>query len=86
MLSAPCPTGCDQFAGLGVTHLLQTGEDLLPVYQHRQFTLFGTTFDRNLSPLNIFFQLGGQTGRQLLLTSGCTVLDHNLHRYNSFRL
>jgi len=78
-MSTPCPADRDQLADLGIAHLFQAGEDLLPVHQHRQLTLFGATFDRNLSPFNIFFQLGSQTGRQLLLPSGCTVLDHYLH-------
>lgn len=83
-MSASCPTGRDQFASLRVAHLFQTGEDLLPIHQHRQFTLFGAPLNRYNGTLDMFLKLGSQTGRQLLLTSGCAVLDHDLHRYDSF--
>jgi hypothetical protein len=83
-VSASFPAGRDQLAGLGVAHLFQAGEDLLPVHQHRQLTLFGTPFNRYDGSLDIFFQLCGQTGRQLLLASGGAVLNNHLHQHNSF--
>jgi len=83
-MSASCPTGRDQFACLGVTHLFQTGEDLLSVHHYCQFTLLGSPLNRYNGTLDILLKLGGQTGRQLLLASGCTVLDYDLHRSDSF--
>jgi len=62
-MSASCPAGCDQFACIGIPHLLQTGEDLLPVHHYCQFTLFGAPFNRYNGALDILLKLGGQTGR-----------------------
>lgn len=81
---APCTAGRYQLPCVGISHLLQTGKYLYPIHQYGQFTLFGTTLNRNLGPLNIFLYLSGKTCRQLLLASRGTVLNQYLHDLNSF--
>jgi hypothetical protein len=76
-------TGNNQFRYRRIAHLLQAGENLFPINKHSQLTLFGTTFSFNHNIIKILFKFSGKTCRQLLLPSGCTVLNQNLHGFSS---
>jgi len=65
-----------------IPHLLQPGKDLLAIHQHSQFTLLGATFNLNRYAVQVFLKFSGKTCRQLLLPSGCTVLNQNLHGFS----
>lgn len=76
----PATAGRNQFRYSRVAHLLQPGEDLLTIHQYRQLTLLGTTLNFYGYFFKVLLKFSGKTCRQLLLSSGCTVLNQNLHK------
>ncbi len=67
-----------------VSHLLQTGENLLAIDNHGELTLLFTGLDADDSTVQILFQFSSKTCCFGLLPSRCTILDQDIHTPHSF--
>jgi hypothetical protein len=65
----------NQLTRFRVTHFFQPGENLIAIHQHSQLALLGSAFNIHFNFFKVFLKFSGKTCRQLLLASGCTVLD-----------